>query len=397
MRILQVVASYAPAWGYGGPTRVAYELSQALQRRGHEVTVYTTDAFLPRLQLAASEDTCEEGIRVVRMRNRSCPAAERLRLFSPRGFRQLVRHELSHYDIVHIHEHRMLYNHLLRQGSRRTGVPYVLSPHGTATYNGQRVGAKRLFDFTIGNAVLRHSAMIVALTSGEANDLARLPRIVCPIVTIPNGVRLPPLVSVDDRLRQHRQWGVSDSQKVILYFGRIAHSKGIDALLRALGMSPPVLENAHLVICGPDDDAEADLRRLADQLGLRSRTTFPAPVYSDAKNVVIQSADVLVVPKFTGLPLVLLEAAANGCPAVTGTAGSELPWLDGTGGVTTSLNHIMLRDALTYVLCGKTGVAMGTVARSMVARSYSWDSIAAQYEHQYETILGTRDRGYAEQ
>ncbi len=55
----------------------------------------------------------------------------------------------------------------------------------------------------------------------------------------------------------------------------------------------------------------------------------------------------------------------------------------------------MLRDALTYVLSGITGVAMGTVARSMAARSYSWDVIAAQYEGHYEAIVGTRNRYYA--
>ena len=45
MKILQVIPYFVPAWGYGGPVQVAYRVSRELRQRGHEVTVYTTDAL----------------------------------------------------------------------------------------------------------------------------------------------------------------------------------------------------------------------------------------------------------------------------------------------------------------------------------------------------------------
>lgn len=45
MRILQVVPYFYPAWTYGGSVRGAYALSKELIKKGHDVTVYTTDAL----------------------------------------------------------------------------------------------------------------------------------------------------------------------------------------------------------------------------------------------------------------------------------------------------------------------------------------------------------------
>src|SRR5258705_10351955 len=51
-RVLQITPYYEGAWGYGGIPRVALVLSAALARRGHRVTVCTTDACDSRSRLA---------------------------------------------------------------------------------------------------------------------------------------------------------------------------------------------------------------------------------------------------------------------------------------------------------------------------------------------------------
>ena len=45
MKILQVIPAFYPAMAYGGTVTVAYHLSRDLVRRGHEVTVYTSDSL----------------------------------------------------------------------------------------------------------------------------------------------------------------------------------------------------------------------------------------------------------------------------------------------------------------------------------------------------------------
>src|SRR3984885_2278734 len=43
LRILQVVPAYYPAVRYGGPIRSVHALCASLVRRGHQVSVYTTN------------------------------------------------------------------------------------------------------------------------------------------------------------------------------------------------------------------------------------------------------------------------------------------------------------------------------------------------------------------
>jgi hypothetical protein len=43
LRLLQVIPSYYPAVRYGGPIRSVHALCAALVRRGHQVSVYTTN------------------------------------------------------------------------------------------------------------------------------------------------------------------------------------------------------------------------------------------------------------------------------------------------------------------------------------------------------------------
>lgn len=45
MKILQVIPAFYPAHAYGGTVEVAYHISKELVRRGHEVTVYTSDSL----------------------------------------------------------------------------------------------------------------------------------------------------------------------------------------------------------------------------------------------------------------------------------------------------------------------------------------------------------------
>ena len=69
MRILQVVPYFPPAYTFGGPVKVVYQVSKGLVRRGHNVTVYTTDTkgFGSRLETNFNEIV--NGIRFYRFRN----------------------------------------------------------------------------------------------------------------------------------------------------------------------------------------------------------------------------------------------------------------------------------------------------------------------------------------
>jgi hypothetical protein len=46
VKILHVVPTYLPARRYGGPIVAVHGLCRALVRRGHDVTVFTTNVYV---------------------------------------------------------------------------------------------------------------------------------------------------------------------------------------------------------------------------------------------------------------------------------------------------------------------------------------------------------------
>ena len=94
LRILHVTPYFTDAWAYGGIPRLATSLASGLARRGHQVTVCTTDACdgSARLPDAAPSRT-PEGVEVRIFRNVSNALAYRLQFFVPLGLdRYLRRH-----------------------------------------------------------------------------------------------------------------------------------------------------------------------------------------------------------------------------------------------------------------------------------------------------------------
>src|SRR4051812_46661537 len=65
VRILHVTPYFADAWAYGGIPRLAHSLARGLARRGHEVTVCTTDACDDASRLAPPFSRMSDGVAVL--------------------------------------------------------------------------------------------------------------------------------------------------------------------------------------------------------------------------------------------------------------------------------------------------------------------------------------------
>src|SRR5712691_9389400 len=133
MRIGFVIPYFYPAFEYGGTPRVAYEFARSLVRRGHKVTVLTTDSGgkkrIDRRAVATREGSLE-GIEVFYYPNLSNYLAYEQRLFLPRQLFQNIHRDLFSLEVVHIHEFRSLLSVAAHSALRQLNIPYVLSPHG---------------------------------------------------------------------------------------------------------------------------------------------------------------------------------------------------------------------------------------------------------------------------
>src|SRR4029079_12852679 len=193
LRILHVVPYYEQAWAYGGIPRLATAMTRGLARRGHDVTVCTTDARAE--QTRASPGAAAHGVYVRMFRNISTSLAYHLQFFTPLGLRRHVRYAARTFDVAHIHACHNLPGVIAASELSRARVPYVVSPNGTALPIERRITAKRLFAGTAGRWFLSGAARIAAVSQAEVRQLRSLGIAESVIIRISN--------PIDDRECDH--------------------------------------------------------------------------------------------------------------------------------------------------------------------------------------------------
>ena len=206
---------------------------------------------------------------------------------------------------------------------------------------------------------------------------------------------------------------------LVSFVGRLSTAKGIPFLLRAVQKlkaragTSQVVKDFKLVLIGAvgSGDDGAQMAELVAGLGEHVIHTGSQP--EEAVADVLRCSDLFVLPSlFEGLPLVMLEAAASGCPCVL----SELPtvrswvpqqWYD-TGLFeliprleTTNVDIPVATDTNRFVEDLAAGIERqlnnsgGEGARQTLAelaKAHSWRSVFERYEQVYQELLVKQDR-----
>jgi len=155
-------------------------------------------------------------------------------------------------------------------------------------------------------------------------------------VTIYNGRNLAD-ISVAERRRQRRDWGVRDDEVVIGVTAQLIPIKGVDHLMRVFARLLGTQANCRLVITG-EGRQRPSLDALADSLAVAPNVVFAG--YSADPIRTAGAYDIAVCPSlFEGFPNTVVEYLAAGRPVVTTEAG----------GVTEMIRH---RENGLLVPCG---------------------------------------------
>jgi glycosyltransferase involved in cell wall biosynthesis len=206
------------------------------------------------------------------------------------------------------------------------------------------------------------------------------------LAVLPNGVDLAtwkPDAEVRSAFRR-----VLGLQGKFLWFaaGRLDPVKDYGTLLQAMVDVP---EAANLVIAG-SGPMENELRRLSDELGLEDRVQFLGFEPNVLRWMRVANGFVLA-SRWEGLPMVVLEAAACGVPAVaTDVPGTREVVVDGvTGLLAAQGNATALAKAMTRMMemPGEERRAMGERARQFVLERYSLDAALDGWEALYAELL----------
>ncbi|HXT22786.1 MAG TPA: glycosyltransferase, partial [Thermoanaerobaculia bacterium] len=272
LRVLHVAPYYGEAWAYGGIPRVVTALTRGLAKRGHRVLVATTDACDAESRLpAAAASSSDAGVEVHVFRNVSNRAAYRLQWFMPRGLGAWLRRIAPAIDVAHLHGCHHLPGAIAARALSRAGVPYVLTPNGTAPRIERRLAAKWLFDHTLGRAVLPKAALVSAVSEAERRQLLAMGVPAAKVRLLPNPLDLDELASPPAPGAFRARWGLG-AAPVVLYLGMLTPRKGVDVLVEAFARA--ALPGARLVIAGNDRGIGAALRRRARELGVEGTTIF---------------------------------------------------------------------------------------------------------------------------
>lgn len=402
LRILHVTPYYGEAWAYGGIPRLATTLCRELARRGHQVTVCTTDARdadrrLPhpaaprrggrRFRRWPPLQT-PEGIELRVFPNLSNALAYRLGLFLPLGLHTYLRARAGTFDIAHLHACHHLLGSAAARHLTRAGVPYVLAPNGTAPRLERRRLGKWVFDVTLGRGVLPGAASVLAVTEAERAQLAGLGVSLATIRVVPNPVDLTEFDDPPPRGRFRARLGL-DTRRLIVFLGKLTPRKRVDVLLRAVAALPR--KDASLVIAGNDLGAGPALRRLTRDLGLASVTVFTGLLEGRERLELLADADLVAYPgEHEIFGLVPLEALLSGTPVVVAddSGCGEVIRRTGGGSVVPHGNSAALGEAIRRML--EPGGAWRDAAREAgrrVRQLYGGDTVAAEVERLYGELV----------
>jgi glycosyltransferase involved in cell wall biosynthesis len=388
MRILQAIPYFYPAWRFGGPVKVAYDISRKLVDRGHSVTVYTSDIKDENLRVGTAFKEVD-GINVFYFRNLSISLTKKKIFITPSLISALKKNVRS-FDIVHIHGNRTTLNpifyHFLKKGS----VPYVLQSHGGLPSIGL---SKNLYDLFFGYKLLNDAAKVIALSKVEAEQYTSIGVPDEKVTIIPNGIDLSEYAELPPKGAFKKKFNISEDRKIILYLGRIHKIKGIDFLIRACAYLKNKMnfKDAVLVIAGPDDGYLSEIKYLAQASGVSNSILFAGPLYGEDKLAAYVDSEVYVLPsRYETFPMTILEAYACGKPIVASRVGGLKDLVkDGETGLLFEPGNVeQLAKSIFNLLNGNDAAKeMGLKGKNFVRENFTIEKVVERLEKVYEEVV----------
>jgi glycosyltransferase involved in cell wall biosynthesis len=368
VRILHVVPTYLPARRYGGPIFAVHGLARGLAARGHHVDVVTTNVD------GAGVSDVPVGVPV----HRDGVQVHYFRSPFPRLYwSPAMRFAAADYDLVHLHSVFLYPTSAAARAARKASVPYVISPRGMLVEEliaRRSPIAKRLWLRLFERRNFEH-ARAIHFTSRLEWDDARATGLPLPSpFVVPNGIDLPPRLEVPR------------DPATIVFLGRISWKKGIDRLIGALAHLP----QARLEVAGNDEEKLTPrLQELAARLGVGTRVSFPGPVNDDAKNALLHRATVFALTSLSeNFANSVLEAMAAAAPVVvTPGVGLADEVARARAGIVAGDGPAEIASAIG-TLIEERGLAaeMGARGRALVEERFTWSSIAATMEKEYDRL-----------
>jgi glycosyltransferase involved in cell wall biosynthesis len=387
---LEVIPTISP--GFGGPAEVVINLTRELRALGIDAEIATTNDDMPGIMDVPLGEKVEYRQVPVYFFPR-CPIRLKQFLFSA-DLTQWLWHNIKSYDLVTAH---ILFSYapdLLMTLARFHQIPYGVRTIGQLTPWALSQGhfKKALYSHLIERTNLSNATFIHCTSPDEATDVTNF-GITTPKVVIPLGVN-PPTQILDAKQQLRQGFGIAADVPIVLFMSRIHPKKRLDLLIQVLGELNSPQQPFHLLIAGAGEDKYVEsLHQLVAQHQLQSQTTFAGFVTGIDKDLLLQGADLFVLPSYSeNFGIALAEAMVVGLPVIT-TPGVQIASdiAQAHAGLIVE-DAVQLRLAIEQLLQSpQLRQELGANGSRLALQKYSWPAIAQQFADVYTLILDRKD------
>ena len=379
MKILQSAPRFNPM--LGGGIDVVFNLSKYMVKRGHEVTIITTNYKFDEKFANLVE---KEGVEIISFRHITNVGS----FISSPDMKKWLAENIKNYDIIHLNGARDYQNIIIYKYAKKYDIHYVLQAHGSVPISIAWQRLKKIYDLVWGYKILSESSKVIALNYSEADAYKTMGVNEDKIGIVPNGIDLSKFSDLPKKGEFRKKYSIEDGEKIVLYLGRLHKSKGVELLIEAFSELTTKLDNLKLMLVGPDDGYRRILEKRAEELKIRDKVIFTGIVPEDEKIRAFIDADVFVTPKFYGFPITFVESCACGLPIITTNEGDKLDWIHNKVGYVTDYNRDQLKDAILNILTNdKIRQEFSKKAKSLVREDFNWLKIAGQVETVYLDVV----------
>mgnify|MGYP003667838428 CR=1 FL=1 len=385
MRIIHVIANLSAATG--GPPKAVLGMTQGLARRGHDVTIYTTNFDGDADEDVPFDTPVDVGGVPVRYYPVQFP-----RFWKPsRPLGRALDRAVRDADLVQIHSLYLYHDLAAANACRRHGIPYVVMPHGSLDpfiWHRHR-GRKRIVECWYMNRVLEQAAALHYTTEDERRLAAPFARNDRHFI-VGNGLDLDEFANLPAAGSFRALHPEIGDRPIVLFLGRLNFKKGLDILAPAFGEVLRAGHDAHLAIAGPDEDMADRTRAWLRAAGALERTTFTGMIDGAERLAAFRDAAMFVLPSYSeNFGIAVAEASACGLPVVISDAVNIWPDVEAADAGLVSGTDIAAVAANISALLADPEKArrMGENGRKLVREKYSWDRIAEELEAAYREIL----------
>ncbi|MFE2020886.1 glycosyltransferase [Streptomyces sp. NPDC059499] len=385
MKILHVVTLHTPDHAFGGPTRVAFNLSKVQRANGDDARVMALGDGFPDGELPSHV----EGVPVHLFQARHLLPMFEVSGITSAALLRTARRMMRGADLVHVHLMRDLVTLPAALLALATRTPLVVQTHGMIDPTEKKVA--QLTDVLGVRKVLREADAVLHLTEMERVD----------VNAVAAPVQLTRTVRLVNGVRPQERKPARDPGRppTVLYLARVQERKRPEDFIAAM---PHVLAHhpdARFVLAGPDTGALAGTLALARKLGVTDSLDHVGPLEHDAVLAAGREADVYVLPAIEEpFPVSVLEAMSVGTPVVITRTCGQGPDVSGAGAGRVidsrvgedAANARKVADAILELLEPEAAEQAGKAAWQLVNDQFTIEAVTATLRRTYEDVVRRR-------